>query len=63
MWVRGLGHQVVGLGLGSQVIVNIAVREHLGDVSCIGAIHIDITFTFLYLYLESLDFLNATSHT
>ena len=65
MWVRGLGHQVLGLGLGSQVLVNIAVREHLRDISCIGAIHIDITFTFtfFYLYLESLYFLDATSHT
>ena len=25
MWVRGLGHQVLGLGLGSQVLVNTTV--------------------------------------
>ena len=32
MWVRGLGHQVLGLGLGSQVLVDITALSTLSEL-------------------------------
>jgi len=33
MWVRGLRHQVLGLGLGSQILVNITAAFHIDQQS------------------------------